>query len=364
MKLRISALLVAVLSASAPSFAEEPIVEARRLWVEEWLARDSDGDGQLRRDDVKGATAAIGFAAIDENGDDLVDASELRQFARTTLFVEHSWVNPIAEGRQLPPGVKHATFLSPSMQREVGYVIYLPPGYTDSASASRRYPVVYYLHGGRPGIETRSIGLTRHVHAAMTRGEVPPAIYVYVNGGKVSHYNWPDGDSMGEDVFVHELIPHVDATYRTIAERRGRAIEGFSQGGRGTARIMFKHHQLFISAASGGAAFSMEKQIFENDGVEFDTRRANPERYEFGKGNDAYTLAKAYAADPDPPLAIALWVGTKGFNYESVLEYMGFLYALEIPHQRFVVPEVEHSSSQLYERIGVDLMNFHASNFD
>ena len=198
----------------------------------------------------------------------------------------------------------------------------------------------------------------------MTSGEVPPAIYVYVNGGKISHYNWPDGDSMGEDVFVHELIPHVDATYRTIAERRGRAIEGFSQGGRGTARIMFKHHQLFISAASGGAAFSVEKQIFENDGVEYDTRRANPERYDFGKGNDAYTLARAYATSPAPPLSIAIWVGTKAINYESVLEYMGFLYALEIPHQRFVVPGAEHSTSQLYESIGVELMKFHARHFE
>jgi enterochelin esterase-like enzyme len=35
---------------------------------------------------------------------------------------------------------------------------------------------------------------------------------------------------MGCDVFVKELIPHIDSTYRTIAKRSGRGIEGFSQG--------------------------------------------------------------------------------------------------------------------------------------
>jgi enterochelin esterase-like enzyme len=35
---------------------------------------------------------------------------------------------------------------------------------------------------------------------------------------------------MGCDVFINELIPHIDGTYRTIAERSGRGIEGFSQG--------------------------------------------------------------------------------------------------------------------------------------
>jgi endo-1,4-beta-xylanase len=39
---------------------------------------------------------------------------------------------------------------------------------------------------------------------------------------------------MGESVFVRELIPHIDATYRTWGTREGRALEGYSQGGRGT----------------------------------------------------------------------------------------------------------------------------------
>ncbi len=51
---------------------------------------------------------------------------------------------------------------------------------------------------------------------------------------------------------MKEVIPHIDKTYRTIGKREGRAIEGFSQGGRGTTRIMFKYPELFCSAAPGG----------------------------------------------------------------------------------------------------------------
>ena len=148
------------------------------------------------------------------------------------------WVNPPVAST--PKTVKHATFKSPSMGVSVGYYIYLPTHYSEAPE--RRFPVVYYLHGGRPGSELKSVRLANHIHPAMEWGKVSPVIYVFVNGGPVSHYNMPkQKEAQGEAVFIKELIPHIDATYRTIARREGRGLEGFSQGGRGTARIMFKH---------------------------------------------------------------------------------------------------------------------------
>ena len=173
------------------------------------------------------------------------------------------WVNKMPKGEF--PGLQHKTFTSPSMKIPVGYCIYLPPQYHDAKQSSRRFPVVYYLHGGRPGSETKSVRLVPVIHEQMTAGRVPPMLYVFVNGGPVSHYNMPDRtNAMGEDVFIKELIPHVDRTERTIANRKGRALEGFSQGGRGTTRIMFRHPGLFCSAAPGGAGHATEKIISEN----------------------------------------------------------------------------------------------------
>jgi len=266
------------------------------------------------------------------------------------------WVNPLPQGNW-PDGLKHSTFRSPSMDIDVGYCIYLPPGYDADENAKRRYPVVYYLHGGRPGSETKSVRLTTNIDAAMRNGDVSPAIYVFVNGGEVSHYNYPQKKSMGEDVFIKELIPHVDATYRTIAKREGRGIEGFSQGGRGTTRIMFRHPELFCSAAPGGAGHSTEKRISEENGRESDSLI-------FAPGYNTWDLAREYAKHPEPRLSILIHVGTKGFNYENNLEYMAFLDSLKIPYERLIVEDAPHSAKIIYEKQGLELMRFHARNFE
>ena len=271
------------------------------------------------------------------------------------------WVNPFTEDMVLPPGVHHKTFFSQSMRQDVGYAIYLPPSY--ERNVSQRFPVVYYLHGGRPGSESRSVQLTNLIHENILDEKAPPAIYVFINGGVISHYNYAPLNSMGEDLFVRELIPHIDSTYRSIATREGRAIQGFSQGGRGTTRIMFKHPELFSSAAAGGPGYAVEKQIYENSGVELDTRREDASSFDFGEGNDAYSLAKIYAENDVPTLKIAIWVGTEGFNYRATLEYMQFLDSLGIDYKSYVVGGVDHNPSKLYERIGTELMNFHANSF-
>ncbi|QDU96491.1 alpha/beta hydrolase [Lignipirellula cremea] len=262
------------------------------------------------------------------------------------------WVNPPSAA---PTGVEHHQFKSPSMGVDVGYNIYLPPAYAEQPDA--RFPVVYYLHGGRPGSESKSVRLASFLHEQMTTGKATPVIYVFVNGGPVSHYNMPGRkEAQGEDVFIKELIPHIDKTYRTIADRSGRGLEGFSQGGRGTARNMFKHPDLFCSASPGGGGYSTEKRISEENGKE-------SENLQFALGDNTWDLARAYASNPEPPLRILVHVGTKGFNYENNLEYMKFLESLKIPFERIIVEGAPHSAGLIYEKRGRDIMQFHADNF-
>ena len=270
-----------------------------------------------------------------------------------------SWVNqPSKASAEVP--IQHKTFRSQSMGADVGYCIYLPPNYEKSKRAKSRYPVVYYLHGGRPGNELKSIGLSAFIEKAIQSNRVPPMIYVFINGGPMSHYDYPQIENgQGESVFIEELIPHIDSTYRTIASRNGRGIEGFSQGGRGTARIMFRHPELFCSAAPGGGGFATEKKISENDGHESD-------RVVFAKGYNAYDTARLYASSEKQkqyPLRVLIHVGTKGFNYENNLEYMKFLNQVGIKFEKLVVQDVPHSAHKIYERQGDALMKFHAQNF-
>lgn len=267
---------------------------------------------------------------------------------------EFKWVN---NSRNLTKytGVEHHTFKSDSMGIDVGYCIYLPPQYKTDKTA--KFPVVYYLHGGRPGSEAKSVHLSEFVHKATLAQEIKPMIYVFVNGGPVSHYNYPEKkNALGEDVFIKELIPHIDATYRTLAERKKRGLEGFSQGGRGTARIMFKHSDLFYSASPGGGGFATEKRISESGGKE-------SESLIFAKGYNAYDLARKYKKTSNKKLRILFHVGTKGFNYTNNLEYMKFMDTLEIPYEKEIVEGVPHSALRIYQKSALRILKFHSSNF-
>ena len=318
---------------------------------------DTNGDNVLSVEELP-----ISQLFSDANGDNAMDATEAEQLAQRirARLSAFKWVNPLPDDHGFA-GVRHGTFVSQSMGKPVGYCIYLPPGYAENADA--RYPVVYFLHGGRPGNETAGVEVSKYVHAATTSGEVAPLIYVFVNGGPVSHYNYGEKGSLAVDVFVKELIPHIDTTYRTIPHRGGRALQGFSQGGRGATRIMFQYPELFVSAAPGGPAYGMEKQISESGGVEKDERIPGAPKLQFAPDENAYDRARQYARAPNPRLKILVWVGTKGFNYESTLEYMGFLYGLGIPFERLIVPGAGHDAGQIYEAAGLELMRFHEAAF-
>ena len=266
--------------------------------------------------------------------------------------VPFKWVNDFPKDKY--PGLRHGTFSSPSNSVDVGYCIYLPPGYDDPGNKYRRYPVVYWLHRGRPGGETKGISLTPHFDEAMKKGQVPPMIYVFPNGGIVSHYDYPKLKSFGETAFIKELIPHIDKTYRTIATRNGRAIEGFSQGGRGTARYMFKYPELFCSAAPMGGGHQHEKRISENNGDEG--------AYQFEPKNNTYDLAKVFT-ESSFSLRMLVVVGDKDMNYQANLDWMDHLRSLKIPFEHRIIEGVPHSTGKVYEKAGLEIMRFHAESF-
>ncbi len=65
------------------------------------------------------------------------------------------------------------------MSVDVGYYVYLPTGYQAPENADKKYPVVYHLHGGRPGGEGKSVSLASFIHKAMEAGDIQPTIYVW-----------------------------------------------------------------------------------------------------------------------------------------------------------------------------------------
>lgn len=270
-----------------------------------------------------------------------------------------AWVNPDA----IPPLTTFKTFLSPTVGGPVGYALYLPPDCQDDPR--RRYPVIYWLHG-MGGDPRRGGTFVRLLDEAIRTGIAPPAIAVLPNGGPAGFYcDWPDGRWPIETVLVNELIPHVDATYRTINRREGRCIEGQSMGGFGAAHLGFKYPNLFgATSISAGALID-----FTEAGRNGDTRRARVFRTVWGgdprrfQADDPFTLARDNADRLRGRTVLRIFCG----DQDSLLERNERLHRLldeqGIAHEFTVVPGAAHGYDDKLSRLGIGHFAFFQEAF-
>lgn len=167
------------------------------------------------------------------------------------------WADP---DRDVPEGAEYRTFHSPIAKSEVSYVISLPPSYP--ASTSKRFPVVYLLQGSgnSPASTARcSVPLYRSL---MKQGKIPEFIMVFPNGlNDLMFVNTFDGKFPNEDVIIKNLIPYIDANYRTIPTRPARAIGGYSMGGYGAAHLGFGYPDLFGAVTIGDGALWNKDEV-------------------------------------------------------------------------------------------------------
>jgi enterochelin esterase-like enzyme len=144
--------------------------------------------------------------------------------------------------------------------RDVAYAVYLPPDYEAS---TRRYPVVYLLHGYTDDesgwIQFGEIDLA--ADRAIAGREIPPMIIVMPDGGVTFYINDAGGKVRYEDMFVRELIPHIDKTFRTRADREFRGVAGLSMGGWGTLVYTLRHPDLFAAGAAFSAAVWSDEDV-------------------------------------------------------------------------------------------------------
>lgn len=134
-------------------------------------------------------------------------------------------------------------------RRQETYV-YLPSGYAQHPS--RRYPVLYLLHGfpGRPLAFISTVQMGVVADALTARGRAQPVILVMPFGstGTFTDEEWANGAAPGNQwaTFVsRDLVRYVDARYRTIRSAAGRAIGGLSEGGYGAINIALQNPREF-----------------------------------------------------------------------------------------------------------------------
>ena len=195
--------------------------------------------------------------------------------------------------KDVPHGeVRERWYHSKTTQEWRRIFVYTPPGYDNDRDT--RYPVLYLQHGGgedetgwpkqghvafimdnliaerkaRPMLVVMEQGYARRP------GEPAPTMRPPARPAAPGQNPPPRPDfsrmfSAFEDVMVKDLIPMIDATYRTIPNRENRAMAGLSMGGMQTFQITLKHLDLFAyigGFSGGGGGFG---------GVPFDPKTAH-----------------------------------------------------------------------------------------
>ncbi len=127
--------------------------------------------------------------------------------------------------------------------------VFLPPSYVKQKS--RRYPVVYALHGYSIGAEqwTHEIHVPQTLEGAFAQGAQEMIIVLpdskTVHNGSMYSSSVTTGNF--EQFIAHDLVAYIDAHYRTIPNRLSRGLVGHSMGGYGATRIGMKHSDVFGS---------------------------------------------------------------------------------------------------------------------
>ena len=251
--------------------------------------------------------------------------------------------------KDVPHGeVRERWYFSKTTEAWRRIFVYTPPSY--DADRETRYPVLYLQHGG--GEDERGWPNQGHMAFIMDNliaerkakpmlvvmeqgyarrpGEsaVPPAPPRPAAPGQNPPPR-PDFTRMFsafEDVMVKDLIPMIDATYRTIPSRENRAMAGLSMGGMQTFQITLKHLDLFSyigGFSGGGGGFG---------GVPFDPKTAH-----------GGVMANADEFNKKVRL-VWLGIGTTEPQrmYESVKNYHGALEKAGIKHVYYESPGTSH----------------------
>ncbi|MFI6937667.1 alpha/beta hydrolase [Streptomyces sp. NPDC050418] len=162
----------------------------------------------------------------------------------------------IVERNESDPRMWYYRFATDAIGWNPGVNVLLPDGYHGSG---RRYPVLYLFHGGGTGadfIEFDRLGIR-----ALTAGR--PLIVVMPDGGHAGWYSNPVGSNTGprnwETFHIAQLLPWIDANFRTYAEYDGRAVGGFSMGGFGALKYAAKYYGHFASVSSHSGPASLRR---------------------------------------------------------------------------------------------------------
>jgi S-formylglutathione hydrolase FrmB len=178
-----------------------------------------------------------------------------RTLSVAVLAVLVAAISANALAQEIP--LKTVEFRSAAVGRTMKYNILLPRAYETS---TERYPVLYLLHGLTQNYTNWGLQNGAPIYA----GFYSDLILVMPDGGNSWYVNWSSSEEGQKnnwaDHIVRDVVGHVDANFRTIARREGRAISGLSMGGFGAIMLGLRHPDVFISIGTTSGALEHARQ--------------------------------------------------------------------------------------------------------
>jgi enterochelin esterase-like enzyme len=292
-------------------------------------------------------------------GDGTRETLTLPRESPARFFRLSRYPNPAQEWVTATANTSHAAyrlFFSHEIGRPVSFHIHLPAAY--ASEPTRRFPVIYWLHGSGAGVS--GVAPISQLYAnAMNLGQMPPVIIIFANG--LPNGMWCDsknGVTPMESILIHDLIPHVDASFRTIATREGRLIEGFSMGGYGAGRLGLKFAGLCRGFSMMGAG--PLQSDFLNDENALVPLSARQTIFAEVYGNDADYFeaqsprrqAELSAASLPQGFSIRMIVGATDPMLTNNRALSAHFDILGIPHFYRELPGIGHDPMQVLQGIG------------
>lgn len=218
--------------------------------------------------------------------------------------------------------VDTVTIRSASMRKDIRAVVIKPDSYDSGRTA---YPVVYLLHGFSGNYRN----WISRVPALKQHADQYQLLIVCPDGAYSSWYfDSPIDSSFRYETHIAlELPSYIDSRYRTVKDRRGRALTGLSMGGHGGLFLGFRHADRFSACGSMSGALAIEHITSRYDVEKRLGDTADKARY---RAHSIFEQMKHY---PKDSIAIIIDCGTEDYVFEMNRLAHQQMRALRIPHE-------------------------------
>lgn len=292
-------------------------------------------------------------------------------FAQTSLA---PWIVAGDQELNLPVPPKggqylHTSYQSYLLSHDIGFVIYLPPGYF--THATKEFPLIIDLHGAETSYFDYAVWTGHYYTDAMQNETLPEAILVFPNGlsgpwgGKIQggsywlNYYDPGVGYPGqtEKTIIRELLPHLEKTYRVGKKKENKAIVGFSMGGYGAVRYAILS-QKFGSCTSLDGALRLPENVSTSDTY----MKANCNTMNTARANSIHIVYMNHrAVAKNTPFNIITSEGSRWPNLSWASDAKALadkMTADGVPNNYEFIPGVHHGHRAFWDIRMVEIISF------